>query len=141
MEDILPKRPGQTWRSYQFGVVNNLFLHFPMGREPFDGLTYPDVGYYLGIAERLGLADFPDASKENSEFKTKKTPREFNQELWDVTSSLGIDLSVLGQKLNQWYLDENPRRDETLDEEICRCMIRIYNAMRERGYSRRDLVS
>lgn len=147
--EIPSKRPGQTWMSYQFDVVNNLFLYFPLGREPFDLATYPDVGYYLGICLELGLADTPcgpGQKHENPEYDrsdliASKTYRQFIREIWDVTASLGIDIPTLSRKLNQWYLAPNEaKRDETLDEEVCGLMIKIYIAMRERGYSKGDLV-
>jgi|SRR3989344_4942094 len=147
--EIPPKNPRQTWMSYQFSIVNNLFLYFPLGREPFDRSSDPDVGYFLGICLKLGCADTlcgPESKAENPEYdrsdlKASKTYRQFIQEIWDVTASLGIDLPTLGRKLNQWYLTpHDTRRDEVLDEEVCGLMIKIYVALRERGYGHGDLV-
>lgn len=147
--EIPPKRSGQTWRSYQFDIVNNLFLNFPLGTEPFGNAMYPDVGYYLGLALKIGVADIPwgpERKCENPEYdrtdlKASKTPRQFVRELWDVTASLAIDLPTLSRKLNQWYLAPyDAKRDDALDEEVCGIMIKTYVAMRERGYSKGDLV-
>src|SRR3989344_2574068 len=148
--EIPPKNPRQTWMSYQFSIVNNLFLYFPLGREPFDRSSDPDVGYYLECAIKIGWADIlvgpsdqehDDPDYDRSDLKASKTYRQFIQEIWDVTTSLGIDLPTLGRKLNQWYLTpHDTRRDEVLDEEVCGLMIKIYVALRERGYGHGDLV-
>ncbi len=97
--EIVPKHPMQTWQSYQFSIVNNFFLHFPLGREPFNRAMYPDVGYYLGLHLEHGNADIPFDEYSCSKLKASKTPRQFIQELWDITALSGIDMPALSRKL------------------------------------------
>ncbi len=147
--EIPAKEPNEDWITYQARVTNNLILYFPLGREPYDDADYPEFGCYLGTAIKLGWADnlYPKTDGVRTEFTTSelkesKTPREFVQELWTVTESLGIDLPTLTKKLNRWRFEprNNLPRDMALEEEVCRTMIKIYVAMREREYSRGDLV-
>src|SRR3989344_7466036 len=127
--EIPSKNPRESWMSYQFGIVNNLFLYFPLGREPFNRSSDPDTGYYLGLYLKLGCADIligpsdqkhDDPQYDRSDLNASKTGRQFVQEIWDVTASLGIDIPTLSRKLNQWYLmPHDTMRDEALDEEVC----------------------
>ncbi len=86
-----------------------------------------------------GNADLPH--EDGSNFKKSKTPREFAQEICEVAESFGYPVHVLAPKLNQWYLTPHDQyRDPVLDQEICELMIKIFVAMRERGYSHSDLA-
>jgi hypothetical protein len=150
--EVSEKLEGESWRSYQLRVTNNLHLRFPMSWGP-DRVTFENVSHDLYLAGELGHADrlygpfdddkFPPDWKY-SERKASTTPRQFAKEILEVTASLGIDVLDFCNKLNCWYCEDRPigynQADyEDFDKEVCATILRVYKAMLERGYSRRDL--
>jgi hypothetical protein len=149
--EVPKKYKGESWRSYQCRITNNMHLQFPMGWEPYR-TSFEKVSYNLGICEELGRADVPYGpfdnspwpNDPNSELKASKTPREFAEEILEVATSLGINIPEFCKKLNRWYCEERPicynRADyKELDDYIGINMMKMYVAMRKRGYSHRDL--
>lgn len=144
-EEITPPE-GETMASSFVDRFNNFFCHFPLGNVPYptDELT-ATLGRYR---KQSKLNDRDDDS-----FKTDKYPKllglgeedevpvtraEFYQDLYATVEECGMKMEDVSVALNP--LHENMQTMKNLDwEKAFQTLAPIFKAMRNKGYSHKDL--
>jgi hypothetical protein len=151
--DILADIQKLGWKDWARIFTNNLFLYFPI---TWNGESWP--GFYMNDAIHSNTADKlpsvddygPNTSdaEENGYYSgllTTQTPRQFQAMLLEIAESFGYKFPEFGEKLGHFFKEQRPfdaKKEDyaELDEEVGNFLLNIYMALRERGYSHRDIT-
>ncbi|MEK6934090.1 MAG: hypothetical protein AABW75_04390 [Nanoarchaeota archaeon] len=115
-------------------VLNNFHMHFPSNEED---AFYRTVQKIL----RRWNKPFEETGANNnkiSDLKRNQTREQFYQTIDDTTAELGISLDKIKSDVSQFY----ERKEEELQpyQNLWNTLFPIYARLREKGYSKWDLI-
>jgi len=115
-------------------VLNNFHMHFPSDEEEaFYRATQRKIGWWNKTFEEIGAN-----RDETSDLKKNQTREQFYQTIDNTIAELGISMNKIKSDVSQFY----ERKEEELQpyQNLWNALFPIYTRLREKGYSKWDLI-
>jgi hypothetical protein len=112
-----------------------------------------ETGVYRTLTKSMDKWDMPllgtvrpeslaEIRRTHSEKRLAQTGKEFYEEIDRTVAELGISAKELASTVNRFQFGEKTTEErEKLAEKLLELLIPVYAALREKGYSRHDLVA